>query len=137
MLMVDSNIWAYYFDADAPEHKFVVPEVKKALREGVMINTVVAMEVAHFLVKNLGPVLGKEKFDTFLGFPLAVDELDSELVRAAVGELCRYSHLGIGGRDATLLASMRRKRVERIMTHDEALKKVPGLRAIDPIRSRS
>jgi hypothetical protein len=22
---------------------------------------------AHFLIKNLGPLLGKEKFDTFLG----------------------------------------------------------------------
>ena len=137
MRMIDSNIWAYYFDADAPEHKFVVPEVRKALREGVLINTVVAMEVAHFLVKNLGPVLGREKFDTFMGFPLIVDELDLELVRAAVGELCKYSHLGIGGRDATLLASMRRKRVDRIITHDEALKRVPDLRAIDPIRSGS
>lgn len=137
MLMIDSNIWAYYFDAEVSEHKFVVPEVRKALREGVLINTVVAIEVAHFLVKNLGPVLGREKFDTFMGFPLAVDELDSELVRAAVGELCKYSHLGIGGRDATLLASMRRRRVERIMTHDEALKRVPDLKAIDPIRSKS
>ena len=137
MCMIDSNIWAYYLDADSPEHKFVVPEVKKALREGVLINTVVAMEVAHFLVKNLGPVLGMEKFDTFMGFPLAVDELDLELARAAVGELCKYSHLGIGGRDATLLASMRRKRVDRIMTHDEALKRVPGLKAVDPIKSRS
>ncbi|MBA7501947.1 hypothetical protein ES706_00523 [subsurface metagenome] len=135
--MIDSNIWAYYLDADAPEHKFVVPEVRKALREGVLINTVVAMEVAHFLVKNLGPVLGMEKLDTFMGFPLAVDELDLELVRAAAGELCKYSHLGIGGRDATLLASMRRKRVDRIMTHDEALKRVPDLKAVDPIKSRS
>jgi len=44
---------------------------------------------------------------------------------------------GIGGRDATLLASMRRKRVDRIMTHDKALKRVPDLKAIDPIKSRS
>jgi len=137
MRMIDSNIWAYYFDVDAPEHKFVVPEVRKALQEGALINTVVAMEVAHFLVKNLGPVLGKEKFDIFMGFPFVVDELDLELVRAAVDDLCKYSHLGIGGRDATLLASMRRKRVDRVMTHDEALKRVPDLKAIDPIRHKS
>ncbi len=134
--MIDSNIWAYYFDADSPEHGFVAPEVKRAIREGVLINTVVAMEVAHFLVKNLGSVVGREKLDAFLGFPLAVDELDLELVRAAADELCKYSHLGIGGRDATLLASMRRRGVDRIMTHDEALKRVPGLKAIDPVKSR-
>lgn len=37
----------------------------------------------------------------FVRFPLVVDGLDMELVRAAVNELCKYSHLGIGGRDAT------------------------------------
>ena len=34
MLLVDSNIWAYYFDADSPEHRSVVPGVKKAIRKG-------------------------------------------------------------------------------------------------------
>lgn len=134
MIMIDSNIWAYYFDADAPEHKFVVQEVEKALREGVLINTVVVMEVAHFLIKNLGPVLGKEKLDIFLRFPMQVDELTLDLARGAVDELSKYSHLGIGGRDATLLASMQRRRAGRIMTHDEALKRVPGIKVVDPVR---
>lgn len=134
--MIDSNIWAYYFDADSPEHRSVVPEVKKAIREGVLINTVVAMEVSHFLVKNLGSAVGKEKFEVFLGFPLVVDELDIGLVRASADELYKHSRLGIGGRDATLLASMRRRGVDMIMTHDAALKKVPGLKAIDPIKSK-
>ena len=137
MRMIDSNIWAYYFDSDSPEHKFVVPEVRKALQEGTLINTVVAMEVAHFLVKNLGPVLGKEKFDIFMGFPLEVDELDLELVKAAMNELCKYSHLGVGGRDAALLASMQRKHVDKLMTHDEALKRVPDVKAIDPVGRKS
>ena len=134
--MVDSNIWAYYLDADAPEHKFVVLEVRKALREGVLINTVVVMEVAHFLIKNLGPVLGREKLDVFLGFPMQVEDLSLDLVIVSVDELCKYSHLGIGGRDATLLATMRRRRANRIVTHDEALKRVPDIKAIDPIRSQ-
>jgi len=135
--MIDSNIWAYYFDAGAPEHRSVAPEVKKALREGVLINTVVVMEVAHFLIKNLGPVLGREKLDVFLSFPMQVDELTLDLARGAADELSKYSHLGIGGRDATLLASMHGRRVDKIMTHDEALKRVPGVRAVDPVgRSR-
>jgi len=135
MLMVDSNIWAYYLDADALEHKYVAPEVKRALREGVLINTVVVMEVAHFLIKNLGPVLGKEKLEVFLNFPMEVDELTLDLARRAADELSKYSHLGIGGRDATLLATMRGRNVLRIMTHDEALKRVPDIKAIDPIKS--
>ena len=134
--MIDSNIWAYYLDADAPEHKSVAPAVRKSLREGVMINTVVVMEVAHFLIKNLGSVLGKEKLDIFLSFPMQVDELTLDLAREAANELFKYSHLGIGGRDATLLASMRRKGVIRLMTHDETLKRVPDIKAFDPIKKR-
>jgi predicted nucleic acid-binding protein len=134
MLMIDSNIWAYYFDVDAPEHKAAAAAVKQALKEGVLINTVVAVEMAHFLIKNLGPVIGREKLEVFFRFPFEIDELDLELVRSAIDELCRYSHLGIGGRDATLLASMKRKQVIKLMTHDEALKKVPKIEIIDPIR---
>ena len=47
--------------------------------------------------------------------------------------LKKYSHLGIGGRDATVLALMSRAKAKRIMTHDEALKKVDWLEAIDPV----
>ena len=133
MLMIDSNVWAYYFDAESPEHKSVSPRVSRALKEEVLVNTVVVMEVAHFLVKNLGPVLGREKLDVFFSFPIKVDELDAELVKASVDELCRYSHLGIGGRDATLLASMRRTSVDRIMTHDKAFKQVPDVKVFDPV----
>jgi len=134
MLMIDSNIWAYYLDADAPEHRAVVPRVERALREGVLINTVAVIEVALFLIKNLGPVVGKEKLDVFLSFPFTIDDLATDLMKIAIDELCSYSHLGIGGRDATLLASMRRRRVDGIITHDEALKRVPDIKAIDPIR---
>lgn len=30
MLIVDSNIWAYYFDEDALEHSLVVEDVEEA-----------------------------------------------------------------------------------------------------------
>lgn len=132
--MIDSNIWAYYFDADAPEHKAVVTEVEKAVLEGALINTVVVMEVAHFLIKNLGPVLGREKLGVLLSFPMQVDELTLDSAKGAAGELSKYSHLGVGGRDATVLESMRRRGVDRLMTHDEALKRVSGIRAMDPIK---
>jgi predicted nucleic acid-binding protein len=112
-----------------------VHAVRGALREGALINTVVVMEVAHFLVKNLGPALGKEKLEVFLDFPMHVEELTLDLAREAAEELSRHSHLGIGGRDATLLASMRRRGVSKLMTHDEALKRVPNIKAVDPIKT--
>ena len=135
ILTIDTNIWAYYFDKDASEHKFVEKPVDKAIRtEQIAINTVIVMELSHFLVKNLGPVQGGEKLGSFLAFPLVVVDLDYKLALASVEELKRYSHLGIGGRDATILASMRKLGLKKIMTHDIALKKVDWLEVTDPIR---
>lgn len=137
ILIIDTNIWAYYFDRDSAEHKLVLGHVEKALRsEQIAINTIIIMEVAHFLIKNLGPVDGGEKVGLFLRFPLVVSDFDFRSALDSVEMLKRYSHLGIGGRDATLLALMSRAKVKKIMTHDEALKKVDWIEAIDPVTAK-
>ncbi|HID91201.1 TPA: type II toxin-antitoxin system VapC family toxin [Candidatus Bathyarchaeota archaeon] len=133
-LIIDSNIWAYYLDAEAPEHSSVVRPVQEALRsERVVINTVILMEVAHFLIKNLGPVIGRRKLDVFLRFPFTVVGLDYDLTLESIECLMEYSHLGIGGRDSTIIATMRRLGFKRIMTHDEALKRIDWLNVVDPV----
>lgn len=134
MLIIDSNIWAYYFDKNASEHPFVMNEVEEALRsEKIAINTIIIIEVAHFLVKNLGPVLGRDKLKVFLSFPFTIIDLDYELTLKAVELLAKYSHQGIGGRDATILATAETLNLNRIMTHDEAFKRIDRLKVIDPI----
>ena len=65
LTFIDSNIWCYYFDRSAQEHDVVSESLELVLEGGVAINTVVAMEVAHYLIKNLGH-LGKKKVDLFL-----------------------------------------------------------------------
>ena len=134
MLIIDSNIWAYYFDEDAPEHDFVVDDVEEALRsERIAINTVIIIEVAHFLIKNLGPLLGRNKLSTFLSFPFRIVDLNYELTLRALDLLAKYSHLGIGGRDATILATAETLNINEIMTHDEAFKRIEWLKTIDPV----
>jgi len=134
MLFVDSNIWAYYFDERAPEHKYVVKPVEEALRaKEIAINTVIIMEVAHFLIKNLGAKKGWRKLDVFLGFPFVVVDLTYDLALMSVRFLVKYSHLGIGGRDATILASMRKLNIDVLMTHDKAFKRIPDIMVIDPV----
>jgi predicted nucleic acid-binding protein len=134
ILIVDTNIWAYYFDHDSPEHDSVVRPVEKALKsEQIAINTVIIMELAHFLIKNLGPVDGGERLGLFLRFPLVINDFEYRSALDSVEMLKRYSHLGVGGRDATILALMSRIGAKKIMTHDEALKKIDWLEAIDPV----
>jgi predicted nucleic acid-binding protein len=134
MLTIDTNIWAYYFDRDCPEHESVVGSVEKALKsEQIAVNAIIVMELAHFLVRSLGPPIGGAKLDQFLRFPLIITDFDYKHALSAIEMLKKYSHLGIGGRDATLLAMMDVAGEKRIMTHDEALKKVDWLKPIDPV----
>ena len=98
----------------------------------MLMTTVIQMEVAHFLVRQLGPVGGLDKLATLLAYPFEVDALDEPLVHDALAHLQRHAHLGVGGRDATLLASMARRGSTELWTHDAALKRVPGLKVHDP-----
>lgn len=133
MLIIDSNIWAYYFDSTTQEHSRVMGAVRNAIkREEILMNTVIQMEVAHYLIKRLGPVLGNEKLNVFLGYPFKVDILDKELVSSAIELLAKYTHMGIGGRDATLIASMKKNNATKLMTHDKCLKRIDWVKAIDP-----
>jgi len=78
LIFIDSNIWCYYFDRCAREHNIVSEKLEQALEEGVAINTVVEIEVAHYLIKNLGDQ-GKSKMDAFLSFPMQVADFDQYL----------------------------------------------------------
>ncbi len=134
MIIVDSNIWAYYFDDETPEHRFVIEPLEKALRsEKVIINTTIIIEVAHFLIKTLGPIEGMERLNIFLRFPFTVVDLDYELTLRSIELLAKYFQFGIGGRDATILATAEFLKINRIMTHDKAFKRIRWIEVIDPI----
>ena len=121
-------------DREAEEHKYVGKAVDEALHgEQIILNTVIIMEVAHYLIKNLGPMMGKAKLETFLSYPFVIVDLSYELTLDAIDELATYSHLGVGGRDATILAFMKRNEVKKIMTHDAAFRRIGWLQVVDPI----
>ena len=133
MLVIDSNVWAYFLDSTLPEHERVKEAMRRYLEEEeVLMTTVVQLEIVHYLVKRLGPVLGGEKLDVFLNYPFTLDVLDYDLVLKAGQVLRRYSHMGIGARDASIIASMRRNGVTRLVTHDSALKRIEEIETIDP-----
>ena len=132
MTFIDSNIWCYYFDRSAKEHDAVSKCLELILEGRVAINTVVAMEVAHYRIKNLGN-LGKKKMDLFLSYPMEIVDFDQSLIRESIEYLAKYSQTGIGGRDATILASMQELGIQSLMTHDRAFKRIEFIEVIDPI----
>lgn len=133
LTFVDSNIWCYYFDRSAQENDAVSEKLEQVLDDGVAINTVVAIEVAPYLIKNLGSNEGKNKMDVFLSYPMEIMDLDQYLARKSVEYLAKYSQTGIGGRDATILASMEELEINKLMTHDRAFKRLDFIEVVDPI----
>jgi predicted nucleic acid-binding protein len=135
MIFIDSNIWCYFFDESSKEHRKVSLFIEKAIeREEILINTPVVMEVSHFLVKNLGPIAGRKKIDVFLGFPLVIESLDYSSTKNSISMLCEYSHGGIGGRDATILACMKKTGTKKFVTHDSSFKNIEWLDVTDPVK---
>lgn len=137
MVFIDSNTWCYYFDSSAEEHEQVAETLEEILEENeVTMNTVVLMEVAHYLIKNLGPVEGQEKIDTLLGYPFRVVDFTYSLFESSVDSLARQSHAGIGGRDATILAAMAEAGEETLVTHDKAFRNIDRVDVLDPAEER-
>ncbi len=91
------------------------------------------MEVAHYLIKNLGPVKGREKVNKLLQFPFRIEGFDFDAMTDSLDELERHSPQGIGGRDSTIIASMKENNVETLMTHDKAFKRIESIEVVDPV----
>ena len=134
MIFIDSNIWAYYFDASFPEHKMVIKPVETALKKNqAIVNATIVMETLHYLVRRLGPLEGEKKGRIFLSYGMPLYELNEEILELTLTKLSEFTHLGIGGRDASILATMTLEGISRLMTHDQAFKRVPEIDVIDPI----
>ena len=135
MVFIDSNIWFYYFNSSAREHEETAEKVDEILdsNQSVHINSVILMEVGHFLIKNLGGIKGKKKLDQMLQYSFKTTDIGYSLARNSLDILAEEHQTGIGGRDATIIASMRKQGVEKLVTHDQSFKKINGIKVIDPV----
>lgn len=134
MILVDANIWAYFFDANAKEHARVKAALPRLLGdEELLMPTVVQMEVVHFLVKRLGG-RARDAIDTFLAQAASVEPLTGGITADAARLLLDHHATGIGGRDATILTIARRHEAT-LLTNDKDLAKVAkvlGLKVTNP-----
>jgi len=133
LILVDSNIWIYYLDASTKEHSKVKSALPRALGRELLVPTVVQMEVVHYLVGRLAG-RAEAHVETFLSQEADVEPLTGGVVMEAARLLLASTGQGIGGRDACLLVTAKR-RDATILTHDAALiaaAKELGVRTVDP-----
>ena len=130
---VDANYWIYWFDERLPEHNSVNGAMQSAIREGVVVNTVTLMEVAHYF-KGLPTDVIDEKMKTITGLStLSLVDFTSSILQSSINFLSAYSPSGLGGRDCVILATMKAIGSKVLLTHDRAFRRVKGIKIIDEI----
>lgn len=136
MIFVDSNYWVDLFDKTTPEHESVKRHFHTIYPNfNIIVNVVVVMEVMHYLVKRLDPEIAQEKWELFSAIPFEIGNFFHNEINDAFKMLKTYSFTGVGGRDATILAYMKKKGIKAIATHDEDFMRVDFVKIIDPISS--
>jgi predicted nucleic acid-binding protein len=148
MITVDSNIWIYYLDPTINEHKLALDYVEDLIRhEEVLSSTIIWLEVSHYLYKTSS--IPKEKLcDTLSKLvklsSMHVIDFDMELYFGTIkvlGEFRNDHKIGfsIGGRDASIIAMMKKYRVKTIVTHDRDFIRLAEkgiIHVLDPISSQ-
>ncbi|PXF53917.1 MAG: hypothetical protein C4B56_00500 [Candidatus Methanophagaceae archaeon] len=147
MIMIDSNMWIYYFDESLEEHKYVKEPIRRIImgEEGILANTIVIQEVAHYLVRHEPENEFWEDINYISRLrSLELLDFDYDMMQKALKLLSKYWNYGIGGRDAVLLATMVMNGVNEIMTHDGAFKKlrskieeIENFDVIDPVPEKN
>jgi predicted nucleic acid-binding protein len=138
MLFVDSNIWCYYFDARLPEHMRVRDAMREIIKtEEIACNTVIVMEVAHYLVRHFTEKIARKKIETFINLTnIDIADFNRQALNQTVETLLAYAYSeGLGGRDATVIASMKLQNIKKIVSHDDIFKRLANkleLEVIDP-----
>ena len=140
MLFIDANIWCYYFDARHPEHERVKTFMRRALlSERLAVNTIVVIEVAHYLNRNLRGDEAQRRTENLLALGnLHLHDFDKEQLLKSLDVLNRYSSShGLGGRDATIISTVKSQGIGTLVTHDGALGHVARLESVevvDPVK---
>jgi predicted nucleic acid-binding protein len=138
MLFVDSNIWCYYFDQRLPEYTSVRDAMREIIKsEEIACNTVIVIEVAHYLVRHFTEKNARKKIETFINLTnIDIADFNRQALNQTVETLLAHAYTeGLGGRDATIIASMKLQNIKKIVSHDDIFRRLANkleLEVIDP-----
>ncbi len=139
MLFVDSNIWCYYFDQRLPEYVSVRDVMREIIKsEEIACNTVIVMEVTHYLIRHFPEKIARKKIETFINLTnLDIADFNRQALNQTIETLLANAYTeGLGGRDATIISSMKLQNIKKIVSHDDIFKRLANkleLEVIDPI----
>jgi len=141
MIFVDSNIWCYYFDQRLPEHDRVREPIREIIKSTeISCNTIIVMEVAHYLVRHFTEKTARRKIDFFINLRnMKIADFNRQAMIEALENLIGYAYTdSLGGRDATIITTINSQNVKKIVSHDDIFKRLASklkLEVIDPAQT--
>jgi len=141
MIFVDSNMWCYYFDQRLPEHERVLEPMREILKsEEIACNTIIVMEVAHYLVRHFTEKAARKKIDYFTNLKnIKIADFNRPLMTQTLDALLEHAYAdGLGGRDATIIATLKSLNIKKLVSHDDIFKRLSNkltLELIDPAQT--
>ena len=138
MIFVDSNIWCYYFDQRLPEHEHVKEPMREIIKSTeIACNTIIVMEVAHYLVRHFTERTARRKIDFFINLRnLKIADFNRQAMMETLENLIDHAYTyGLGGRDATVITTMNSQNIKKIISHDDIFKQLSSklkFEVIDP-----
>jgi predicted nucleic acid-binding protein len=140
MIFVDSNVWCYYFDKRLSEHKSVVEFMRKiVISEQIVCNTIVVMEVAHYLVRHFTKDVACRKIEHFVNLRnMIIVDCNRQIMLQTLEDLLEYAYThGLGGRDATIIATIKSLDAKKIVSHNDIFNRLANrlkLEVLDPVQ---
>lgn len=141
-ITIDSMIWVYNFDPLSPEsinvRKWLYGEHGALNQYSIILHTLIPLEVLHSMTRKR-TIDFTTAFNAALGIialeKVVLIDFNSNLLSESMVLLGDYEKFGIGGRDASILATMKDQNVERLATHDKNLLSITDFFRIDPVFS--
>jgi predicted nucleic acid-binding protein len=132
-------MWCYYFDQRLPEHEHVRESIREIIKsEEIACNTIIVVEVAHYLVRHFPAKAARKKIDYFINLRnLKIADFNKQIMTETLENLIKHAYTdGLGGRDATVIATLKSLHINKIISHDNIFKRLAtklALEVIDPI----
>jgi len=146
MITIDSQIWIYYWDINAKEHKNIKAWLNGTNKDGILfkediiLSAIIPIEIGHQLFKltDINKDLDKVTVEDLILSLISnenckIIDIDAILLVDVIQKMKIFSPMGIGGRDTLILATMNRLKVSTIATHDKNILTLKSYRRIDPV----
>ncbi len=137
MITIDSQIWIYFFDPNAPENENVRLWMNKNLQSSeIILSTIIPLEVAHnlYTIPKLSSItIEKLLFKWITQKNIKIADVSHREMVNALQMLKSLRPRRIGGRDCLILATMDLHNVGILVTNDKKLLNLDQYKRVIPI----